>query len=312
VKTIAASGRGPSLADAHARFGRAALWIYLGTAAVAVALLVTALVTDLADREQADRQRLSLDTQLRAQYLARHLQLLAGELTRLGLRSEVNLVDANPDPERDLLRLTHEKSAFFDVGVAILDDKGEVVWAEPQTFLSAGTSLGNAPFFASVKHSGSIQVVPGAAAGRPGSVVYLASPIERGGHFQGALVGALDVASGRTLEPESRPAASETALILATREGEIAYPSPPPPGALDPAWRGLVRSAAAAFPAVNSFVTEQALAGRSTVVAAAPVQSTDFLLFASVDAARFFAPARYRLVYRLAAGPASSPCPSSS
>jgi two-component system C4-dicarboxylate transport sensor histidine kinase DctB len=297
---MAAPGRGPSLAAGHERFGRAALSIYLGTAAVAAALLVTALVTDLTDQQQAERQRLSLDTQLRAQYLARHLQLLAGELTRLGLRSEVNLLDANPDPERDLLRLTHEKSAFFDVGVAILDDRGAVVWAEPQTFLSAGASLEEAPIFASVKQSRTVQVVPGSRAGRPGSVVYLASPIERGGRFQGALVGAVDVASGRTLEPESR--APGAVLVLATREGDVAYPSPPPPSALDPAWRGLVRSAGLAFPARGALVTEQSLAGRSTVVAAAPVQSTDFVLLQSVDAARFFAPARHRLLYRLAAG----------
>jgi len=302
VKTIGATGRGPSLAEAHQRFGRAALWIYIGTAAVAAALLVTALVTDLTDQEQAERQRLSLDTELRAQYLARHLQLLAGELTRLGLRSEVNLVDANNDPERDLLRLTHEKSAFFDVGVAILDAKGEVVWAEPQTFLAAGASLATTPVFASVRESRTVQVVQGASAGRPGSVVYLASPIERNGRFEGALVGAVDVAAGRTLDPASPSGDRGKALILATRDGGIAYPAPPPATAVGPGWRGLVRAAAASFPAASAFVTEQDLAGHATVVAAAPVQATDFLLLQSVDAARFFAPARNRLVYRLGAG----------
>jgi two-component system C4-dicarboxylate transport sensor histidine kinase DctB len=115
-------------------------------------------------------------------------------------------------------------------------------------------------------------------------------------------VGAVDVASGRTLEPQAPAAAGGKTLILATRDGGIAYPAPPPPTAIGPAWRGLVRSAAASFPGTSSYVTEQDLAGRATVVAAAPVQSTGFVLLQSVDAGRFFAPARNRLVYRLTAG----------
>ena len=41
-------------------------------------------------------------------------------------------------PERSLLRLSHENSAVFNVGVAILDRTATVVWSEPQTFLAAG------------------------------------------------------------------------------------------------------------------------------------------------------------------------------
>ncbi len=124
----------------HTRFARVVTSMYLATAAVAVALLGSALFTDLAHERESARGTLSLETQVRAHYLSRHLQLLAEELTRLGMRSEVNLLDENMEPERSLLRLSHEKSAFFNVGVAILGADGTLLWSEPQAFRGTGAA----------------------------------------------------------------------------------------------------------------------------------------------------------------------------
>src|SRR5262249_24611715 len=148
------------LALAHARFAKAAMWIYVATATVGILLLVITLAADRDHQKEEARARLSLETELRAQYLSRHLHLLAEELTRLGLRSEVNLLHENMEPERSLLRLSHEKSTFFNVGVAILDPAGGVLWSEPQTFLASGVPSSLRALLPSLARTG-VQVVPG-------------------------------------------------------------------------------------------------------------------------------------------------------
>ena len=86
----------------HRRFARAVVLIYLGAAIVAVSLVLAALVTDRTHEEDTLRNQLALRTQLRASYLARHLALLASELRRLSLRSEVDLLDAPRGGKRRL------------------------------------------------------------------------------------------------------------------------------------------------------------------------------------------------------------------
>ncbi len=288
-----AAAPGPELAAAHAQFSRAALWIYLGTAAGAVGLLLTALVTDLAHEKSALREVLSLETQVRAHYLSRHLQLLAGELTRLGLRSEVNLLDENLEPERSLLRLSHEKSAFFDVGVAILGPDGERIWAEPQTFVADPGRIARDKLLDALRTSHAVQIVPAPQTPGKASVLFVASPIMRGGQFTGALLGAIDLASGGVLERDAR-AGIDILLALATRDGAVIYPRGPLTFTTDPSWRSLPES--------GVFIRDMSLSGRRTVVAGAPVQGTDFTLVALADADRFFGPARRRLVSRAGLG----------
>src|SRR5205814_9186734 len=113
----------PSL---HRRFARAALVLYLAAAGVGAALLLGMLVSDLSYQKASARAQLRFDAETRAHWLGRELALLAGELRRLGLRSEVNLLDENMAPEQSLFRLSHEKSAFFNVGVAIVGRDGSV------------------------------------------------------------------------------------------------------------------------------------------------------------------------------------------
>jgi len=276
------------LAAAHARFARAAMSIYLGTAAVALLLLLAALATDLAHQRQTAQDMLSLETQVRSHYLTRHLQLLEDELTRLGLRSEVDLLDENMEPERSLLRLSHEKSAFFNVGVAILARDRTVMWSEPQSFLAPGRSPVGAELFATAAKTRTAQVVR--ADGASGaSILYVVSPIMRNGQFTGALLGAIDPSS--LLDRRAG-----RALALATMDGRVIYPPGPPPVDTRPVWEAVGRRAA------EPFAVEADVGGKQEVVAGAPVHGTDFVLLSIADTDTLFGPARRRLALRLGLG----------
>ena len=280
------------LGAAHSRFARGVTSMYLATAAVAVALFASTLLTDLAHEREWARDTLSLETEVRAHYLGRHLQLLAEELTRLGLRSEVDLLDQNMEPERGLLRLSHEKSTFFNVGVAILDAEGALLWSEPQSFRAAGAA--EIPL-ARLRKTHAIQIVPGRGEGG-GSILYVATPVLRGGQFTGVLLGAIDLVSGQTLEP--RPGkASGVIVALADAGGRLVYPPGGQSFATDPAWTGLTGP-----PRREPSVSETPLEGKAMVVAAAPVPGTEFTLYSLVAADSLFGEARSRLLTRFALG----------
>jgi two-component system C4-dicarboxylate transport sensor histidine kinase DctB len=277
------------LLAAHARFARAAMGIYLGTAGIAICLLVATLTLDRSQQKASDRDTLLLENQVRAHALGRHLELLAREINRLGLRSEVDLLDNNMEPERSLLRLTHERSAFFNVGVAILSGAGEVMWSEPQTFLAKGLSAQDRKLLEDLRKVRSAQIYPAALDGTTASVVYVASPVLRGGQFTGALIGAIDLASGRTLEG---PGAG-TSVALATRTGDVIFPPGSPPFAVEPAWKQVPWAETAPF------VRQVPLLGKPVVVAGAPVDGTDFVLLSLAEAPALYAPAETRFRTRL-------------
>ncbi len=288
------------LAAAHARFAKAAMGIYLATASVGLLLLVTTLAVDRGHQNDEAQARLSLETQLRAQYLARHLHLLAEELTRLGLRSEVNLLDENMEPERSLLRLSHEKSTFFNVGVAILDARGAVLWSEPQTFLATGVPASLRALVPSIARTGGVQVVPGHEHRPDSAILYVVSPILRGSQFTGALVGAIDLVSGGALELERRV---EVTAALGTSEGSLVYPPGVAPD-LTAAWAGLRAGGG------EPFVSKARLSdGREVVVAGSPVQGTEFTLLSVADARALLGPAQRRLAIRLLSGLALASVP---
>src|SRR5206468_2957683 len=239
-------GRGGNARPAEGRpddrspgVARAVLLIYLGTAVIAVGLLVTALATDLTYQQELARETLLLETQVHAYYLGRHLHLLAGELARLGLRSEVNLLDRNSEPERSLLRLTHEKSAFFNVGVAVIGPDGAAIWAEPQSFLPAGMSLAAEPWFQAVLRTRSVLIAPVQPERERDSVLYMVSPILRAGEFQGVLLGAIDLAPEGALGTEFHPGLHGL-NVLATRAGLVIYPPKPPSFSSGADWRSIV------------------------------------------------------------------------
>jgi signal transduction histidine kinase len=284
------------IAEAHARFGRAVMVIYLGTALLAIVLLIVALFTDLEHEQEEARSTLSLATQVRAHYVGHHLQLLRNELVRLGLRSEVDLLDENMAPERDLLRLAHEKSTFFDVGTAILDSHGVVIWSEPRSFLELGLRLGQQGWFVNLRKTRAIQTVPAVAQVDDRSVLYLVSPIVRSGGFTGALLGAVDLQSSQTVERSSLQP-SGAWLAVATIGGAILFPSTPPAVVSDFVRDDLPRQSTR-----GPFVTEVVHGGERVVVAGAAVEDTNLVLCSVADAAALFGPARTRLVTRLVFG----------
>jgi two-component system C4-dicarboxylate transport sensor histidine kinase DctB len=272
--------------------------IYLGTALVAGVLLIIALATDQANEERLARETLALQAEVRADYFARHLGLLATELRRLGLRSEINLLDQNLEPEQSLLRLSHSKSTFFNVGVAIVGVDGRVVWSEPQSFMEPGSNLGGEPWFESVRTMRTIRYVPVAPEREHDSLVFVVSPIVRANQFNGALVGAVDLSSAEAVEgvmaiPEGRSGRT----VLSTRDGRVVYPPKPPFFSTTPAWDRI-------FQSINpeGFVSDVQLEQRTTIVAGAPVRGSDLVLLSLTPADVLFAPSRHRLLLRLGFG----------
>jgi two-component system C4-dicarboxylate transport sensor histidine kinase DctB len=289
---VATRPPGPALQAAHARFGRAVGLVYGGTAALAMLLLVSALLTDLQHEKQASRDTLSLETQVRAYYLSSHLQLLADELTRLGLRSEVDLLDENMAPEMSLLRLSHEKSTFFNVGVAVLDAGGSVLWAEPQSFFASGVLPESGRLLRALKQTHTRQIIPAPRdAGGPSGIVYVVSPILRNGVFTGALLGAVDLVKSGRLSPRAARGAP-AAVALVGPEGPV-LASPPAP--VVPAW---AIPPGTGEPAPGPQVVEE----QGTVTAVAPVDGTPFALLSQADAEALFRSARRRFTMRLGLG----------
>jgi signal transduction histidine kinase len=299
------------LGSVHARFARAVLLIYLGTGAVAVALLIGVLVTDLTYQQDAVRETLLLETQVRAHYLGQHLSLLVGELTRLGLRSEVDLLDQNIEPERSLLRLAHEKSSFFNVGVAVVGPDGTILWSEPRQFLTVGASLAGEAWYQTVLRARTAVVVPVQPEREKDSLLYVVSPILRGGGFAGMLLGGVDLAREATLGSEFHPGA-HALDVLATRQGTVIFPPKPPTFSSTPDWSRVMAGGHG-----EAFITDVSLGevgeaaegsrepagkGKLTVVAGAPVSGTDFLLLSLADSDRLFGASRARMRTRLAVG----------
>jgi two-component system C4-dicarboxylate transport sensor histidine kinase DctB len=283
-----------ALAAAHARFARAALGIYLATAAVSVALLVTALVTDRAHDEDQIREQLLLETDVRAHSLGQRLDLLVNELRRLSERSEVDLRDQDLAPEKSLLQLSHEGSTFFNVGVAILDRKGDVVWSEPEAFLDRGVSFSGERWFGTVRRSRAFRIVP-VAPDRPDSILYVVSPLVKSQEFTGALLGAVDLARGAPIGND-KPT-SKAFTVLATRDGTVVYPPVPPRFAGAAAWHALFTR-----PSEEPFTERVVLEGEARLVASSPVSGSELRFMSVGNQDDLFLAARARLRNRVIAG----------
>jgi signal transduction histidine kinase len=283
-----------SLGQAHARFARAALLIYLGAATISVLALMVAAITDRAYDESQTREHLLLDTQVRAQSLEQHLTLLVAELGRLGVRSEIDLLDENVAPERRLLELSHRDSAFFNQGVAIVDGSGRVVWAEPTSFVTRSRGFGEEPWFRETARTLSPQIVPIRPEVSTNASVWLVAPIVRTNGFAGALVGGIDLGRGQPLGTRSAQPAD---TVLATSRGVVVFPPAPPAYATQSAWLHLFTSAI-----VRAFAVDAELDGAPTVVAGCPVTPGGFVLLSVAPRARLLEPARRRMVTRISIG----------
>ncbi len=281
------------LAKAHARFAKASLFVYLGAASVAVVLLVAALVTDRSFDEGQTQGRLLLETQVRAHSLGQHLTLLVEELHRLGMRSEINLLDQDMRPERSLLELSHSHSTFFNLGVAILDRHGQVLWAQPRSFLPPHTDLGTEPWFVDEAARHRVTIVPVDPERASDSVVYVVSPIIRSQEFTGALVGGVDLARGG---PIAGSAKTET-TVLATEHGTVVYPPRPPDFAGTSEWAALFSNTHR-----QPFTTITELENTADVVASAPIALGKLRFLTIEPRDRLFAGAVHRMRTRLSLG----------
>jgi len=270
-----------------------ARWLLLVAAGIAVGTLVVTLVTDTAHDEAEARDRMRLATEARAHSLAVHLGALARELNRLGLHSEIDLLDENLEPERTLLRLSHGQSTFFNVGVALLDAEGTVAWSEPQTFLPPASRFAGASWFREVLRHRQPHLAP-VAPERDDALLYVVSPVVRKGTFAGALIGGIDLAGGR--EFFAGPASQRMELLLVDREGAAIFPGRPPEFTRDERWRSLFDNRAQAW------IAEAPIDGVRTVVAATAVPTTNLFLASIAPADVLYGPARGRLRVRLAAG----------
>lgn len=225
------------LAQAHARFTTAALWIYLGSAFLALSLLLASEITSKAHNDEASEEHLLLETEIRGKRLGDRLSLLVTELTRLGQRSEMNLLDESLEPERELLELAHQGSALFDLGVAILDANGEVLWAEPTVFIERKSGIGEKPWFWDVRQNQKTRVVQ-PKLGEP--IVYVVSPVLRDGTFTGALIGGVNLAAERSIVagPRQRPYVN---TLIVTSQGRLIHAASPTRLTQSAEWQGLFR-----------------------------------------------------------------------
>ncbi len=283
-----------TLAAAHARLAQWALTIYVGAAIVVTSLLLAALFTEKNHAEDQDEANLRNAAMDRGVTLRGHLNLLTAELTRLSARSEIQYEDNDDSPERRLLELSHKRSTLFDVGVAILDDDGVVIWAEPRTFMAKGTSLRKAPWFEGVARSREAHVVP-VVPGHADSLVYVVAPTLRGGTLTGMVLGAVDLGHGSL--GAKRDSLSQTMTLITTRGGKLVYPAEPPALTQEPEFKKLF---ARELTRVQSWRTK--LGAERYVVAAFPVPSTELVYLLVSPESVLFAKARQRMLLRTGIG----------
>jgi signal transduction histidine kinase len=104
-----------------------------GLAAAGVALVGSLLLwqfQEAALAAAAEREQLLL--QARARQFSDELDGLEREIGRLSRLADIDLADGTLEPEKLVLRAARRDSSLFSVVVALLDEHGEVAWAEPR------------------------------------------------------------------------------------------------------------------------------------------------------------------------------------
>ncbi len=132
--TAAETRRSLAGSEADQRLGRSVL---IGLVAVGVIALIGPLLTYLNEVRETQvllRTRVAREAAVYAEALALHFGTLEHELERLASRPQVDLLDENLQPERELLEFTHHNSPFFSA-VLFLDGSGLPVWSEPRGVL---------------------------------------------------------------------------------------------------------------------------------------------------------------------------------
>jgi two-component system C4-dicarboxylate transport sensor histidine kinase DctB len=115
-----------------------------GLAAVGVALIGALLLwqfQEAAVAAAAEREQLLLEA--RARQFSDELDGLVREIGRLSRLAELDLADGTLEPEKLVLRAARRDSGLFSVTIVLLDEHGEVAWAEPREARprASGTAL---------------------------------------------------------------------------------------------------------------------------------------------------------------------------
>jgi signal transduction histidine kinase len=104
-----------------------------GLAAAGVALVGALLLwqfQEAAVAAAAEREQLLLEA--RARQFSDELEGLVREIGRLSKLADIDLADGTLEPEKAVLRAARRDSGVFSVTIALLDEHGEVAWAEPR------------------------------------------------------------------------------------------------------------------------------------------------------------------------------------
>ncbi|HZJ55573.1 MAG TPA: sensor histidine kinase [Myxococcaceae bacterium] len=288
-KHLTAAGPRPPAtgSEAEQRLGRSVL---IGLAVLGVIALVGPFLTylnEVRETQRLLRTRVAREAAVYAEALALHFGTLEHELERLASRPQVDLLDENLQPERELLEFTHHNSPFFSA-VLFLDGNGVPVWSEPRGALPA-LSRGRDRWFQRMLRTDR-PVVDALEEGSRSFVV--AAPILRDGRVSGAVLGLVD-ASKRGL-PGGRATTDGSTLVVSTDHGEVLLPATPP------AW-----TFAAGFPGRVDELMRRGraetteLSGTPEYAAATQVGNTGLRLLLVAEESPMLAPVRWRFFWQM-------------
>ena len=286
-QTAAERGRSLAGSEADQRLGRSVL---VGLVVVGVIALVGPLLTylnEVRETQRLLRARVAREAYVYAEALAVHFGTLEHEVERLASRPQVDLLDENLQPERELLEFTHHNSPFFSA-VLFLDGSGLPLWSEPRGVLPP---ISRAPdrWFQRLLRTDR-PVVDALELGSRTFVV--AAPVIRGGRLSGAVVGLVD--AGKRGLPGGGATPEGSTLVVATDRGDVLLPATPP------VWTG-----AAGFPERVAELVSRGrpvttdLSGKPEYAAATPVGDTGLRLLLVAEETPLLAPVRWRFFWQM-------------
>jgi len=273
--------------EADRRLGRSVL---IGLAVLGVIALITPFLTylnEVRETQRLLRARVAREALVYAEALALHFGTLEHELERLASRPQVDLLDENLQPERELLEFTHHNSPFFSA-VLFLDGSGVPVWSEPRGVLPPTSRANDRWFQRLLRTSG-----PVVDALEPGSRSFVvAAPVVRGDRISGAVVGLVD--AGKRGLPGGRATTEGSVLVVSTERGDVLLPATPP------TW-----TFASGFPERLEDLLRRGraettdLSGTPEYAAATQVGDTGLRLLLVVEETPMLAPVRWRFFWQM-------------
>jgi signal transduction histidine kinase len=279
--------RSPAGSEADRRLGRSVL---IGLAVLGVIAIVAPFLTylnEVRETQRLLRARIGREALVYAEALALHFGTLEHELERLASRPQVDLLDENLQPERELLEFTHHNSPFFSA-VLFLDGTGLPVWSEPRGVLPQ-TSRASDRWFQRLLRT----TRPVVDALEPGSRSFVvAAPVLRGDRISGAVVGLVD--AGKRGLPGGRATTEGSVLVVSNDRGDVLLPATPP------AW-----TFAAGFPERLEDLLRRGraettdLSGTPEYAAATLVGDTGLRLLLVVEETPMLAPVRWRFFWQM-------------